>query len=267
MPNPKKPPFLMGRPVATPIHFAPSIHWTDHTYIYRYDPVCRVCKRSPLRAGGESQYFAVTNRLGQEAPPEATPSPASPKRRWRLSALINPALTMVALAAAFLVVYPWIPEVTYRLHRVDPSIQVQAYAAVPAQRPIGDNRVFIPKIGVDTPILEGSSLAVLDRSEGVWHQTGNLQNGNFVLAGHRFRYLPPNTSTLYNLGKLAKGDVISVDWQGKRVVYQVSEQKTVGAGDIDILNPAGKPRLTIYTCTNMRETQRTVVVAEPLPAP
>jgi LPXTG-site transpeptidase (sortase) family protein len=110
-------------------------------------------------------------------------------------------------------------------------------------------------------------LKILNQVEGVWHQTGNLTNGNFVLAGHRFRYLPPNTSTLYNLNKLKAGDLIAVDWLGKRTVYRVTQMEVVPATDVMLLNPTSTPRLTLYSCNDIQQTQRVVALAQPLPKP
>jgi len=65
-----------------------------------------------------------------------------------------------------------------------------------------ENRLVIPKIGVDSEILEGSSLDVLLTKEGVWREPYDStpdQDGNVMIAGHRFQYLPPNTHTFYNL--------------------------------------------------------------------
>jgi LPXTG-site transpeptidase (sortase) family protein len=164
--------------------------------------------------------------------------------------------------AALVVVYPYTPAVQYQLFRASSTGSPQAVQRVVADREIDGNRVIIPKIGVDTPIVEGSSLDVLKTEEGVWHQTGDISGGNFVLAGHRFKYLPPNTSTLYNLDKLAAGDTIAVDWEGRRTIYQVTKLMTVGANDTSILNSDFGQRLTIYTCTDTRQTQRTVAIAQ-----
>jgi LPXTG-site transpeptidase (sortase) family protein len=106
---------------------------------------------------------------------------------------------------------------------------------------------------------------VLNTQDGVWHETGTLQNGNFVLAGHRFKYLPPNTSTLYNLKELTVGDTIIVDWYKTRYIYVVDKTETVRSTDTAVLNQTGGPRLTIYTCANAAQTWRTVVLAHMVP--
>ncbi len=255
-----RPEVLQGRPVPLPPHFAPSMHWADGTYIYHYDAACRIAKRTPLKAGSGhgSQFFAVTNRAA-----ELNIVAPSQRRRGRRG-LVATAACLVVMAVAGLA-YPWMPEVGYHMRQISPAARPRALQSVAVTPAIQGNRLLIPKIGVDTPILEGSDLTVLDRAAGVWHQAGPLGNGNFVLAGHRFRYLPPNTSTLYSLHRLAPGDPVAVDWQGKRTVFRVSELRTVAATEVSVLLPTPRPRLTIYTCTDVRESQRTVLVAEPLP--
>jgi|GEM_PF-1213065 len=171
-------------------------------------------------------------------------------------------LVGAALASVALIIYPLYPGVAFQVERqINTTVNhTQALAAVP---PLASatNRVIIPKLGVDTNILEGPSLDILNHEDGVWHQTGTLQAGNFVMAGHRFKYLPPNTSTLYNLAQLAAGDTIIVDWYRTRYVYVVDSLETVKATQVSILDQTGGPRLTIYTCTNSAQTKRTVVHA------
>jgi LPXTG-site transpeptidase (sortase) family protein len=176
-------------------------------------------------------------------------------------------LAVVVAASLALVLYPLFPGLQYQLQKqVSTTIgRTQAEAAAAPARVSDTNRVIIPKIGVDTNILEGSSLKVLNRQDGVWHQTGTLQSGNFVMAGHRWKYLPPNTTTLYNLGQLTTGDTIIVDWYRTRYVYVVDKVESVRANDLSVLAQTGGPRLTIYTCENMAQTARTVVLAHMVP--
>lgn len=186
-------------------------------------------------------------------------------RRWLRPLRVGLVGTVVASLA--LILYPLYPGVQYQVQRqVSTTIgHSQAQAAAAPPQVSATNRVIIPKLGVDTNILEGSSLAILDHADGVWHQTGTLQSGNVVLAGHRFKYLPPNTSTLYNLKQLSVGDTIIVDWYRTRYVYVVDHTETVRATQTSILSQTDGPRLTIYTCANAAQTWRTVVLAHMVP--
>ena len=189
-------------------------------------------------------------------------------RRSNLSQPIGPVWRRVltvsgvalVLSAVILVAYPYYPAVQYQID----SRWVWPKSAQAADQVSTVNRLYIPEIGVDAVILEGPTLDILNRAEGVWHQTGD-PTSNVVLAGHRWKYLPPNTTTFYNLCKLAAGNTISIDWQGKRYIYSVDSVTTVPQDQIEILAPSSKPRLTLYTCNDKRQTERIVVTASLLP--
>lgn len=264
----------LGRPIREPVAFTPTSLWAEGDYLYRYDPKRHICKRSPVKPG------ATVGTMFFTAKPAGAPR-LRPKRPPRL---ILAGLWTVFAVAAVVFIYPLWPAAVFQWQKWHPAPTVSlgnvpvhsggsskggpnAAATAANVIPITDNRVIIPKIGVNTPIIEGSNLKVLDKNEGVWHQTGNLSKGNFVLAGHRFRYLPPNTSTLYSLDKLAPGDAIAIDWLGKRTVYQVTQMEVVPQNDVAILNPTATPRLTLYSCNDFRQTQRVVAIATPLPTP
>jgi LPXTG-site transpeptidase (sortase) family protein len=176
--------------------------------------------------------------------------------------VIASACTIAFVAGGVLVAYPLYPAVQYEISKTvgAPANQV---AAAPNE-PIAESNVLkIPKIGLETPILEAPTLKILDTKEGVWHQRGSLTN-NFVLAGHRWRYLPPNTSTFYNLDKLEQGDTIIIDWFKHRYIYVVTEKKVVSQEEDELLAPTGSRQLTLYTCNDRKEKERVVVIATPL---
>ena len=58
-----------------------------------------------------------------------------------------------------------------------------------------------------------------------------------MIAGHRFKYLPPNQSTFYNLDKLQAGDPIVIWWQSQRYEYRMVRSQVVGRDAVEILNP------------------------------
>jgi LPXTG-site transpeptidase (sortase) family protein len=280
MPN-AKPQLSFDRPILEPSQFHPTRVWTEKEYIYRYDVKRAICKRSPIdpNALTGTMFFTVSLQA------TTVPLPRRRRKPRTVYRLTLAGLWVVLIAAALLFIYPLWPAAVYRWQQLHPASGINlATATLPVeaktttgssptssaaadQIPVTDNRVIIPAIGVDTPIVEGPNLSVLNKTEGVWHQTGSVNHGNFVLAGHRFRYLPPNTSTLYNLNKLDVGDLIAIDWLGKRTVYQVTQMEVVPQSDVAILNPTVQPRLTLYSCNDIRQTQRVVAIATPLPTP
>lgn len=128
-----------------------------------------------------------------------------------------------------------------------------------------DNRLVIPKIGVNLPIVEGQeSESALWK--GAWRISGSSTpkfGGNTVLSAHRFRYRPPSNLTLYLLDKVKRGDVMIVYWQGKEYDYRITETKIVPRENTDIAEPTLTDQLTVFTCHPLFSTkERLVVVGE-----
>lgn len=128
-----------------------------------------------------------------------------------------------------------------------------------------DNRLVIPKIGVNMAITEGTnSEAALNG--GAWripNSSTPREGGNTVLSAHRFRYRPPSNLTLYLLDKVKPGDVMIVYWEGKEYDYRVSQVKIVPRENTDIAEPTLTDQLTVFTCHPLFSTkERLVVIGE-----
>ncbi len=129
---------------------------------------------------------------------------------------------------------------------------------------------MIPKIGVDSEILEGDTLDILNKKEGVWREpdSSTPENiGNMVIAGHRFQYLPPNTNTFYNLDKLNVNDIIVIYWQKdskiQDFIYKIYDIKEVNPNQTEIRNfdKNLNGQLTLYTCgPNVGEKDKRIVI-------
>lgn len=196
----------------------------------------------------------------------------------------------VAWTGVLLIAYPYLPEIAWRLQETTGGAQVirqvqklsrdpvlaedgnvahqQNGVALPAAERDG-NWLIIPSIGVDTKILESPSLSILDREEGVWHDPLSKnpnEPGNMVIAGHRFQYLPPNTTTLYHLDKLTTDEQITVVWQGKEYVYDVYSVDEVEPDALYIKESVGDfVELTVYTCSPIGFVSNRLVVKAYLP--
>lgn len=135
---------------------------------------------------------------------------------------------------------------------------------------VQDDRLIIPKIGVDSPIFDGG---VEQLERGLWHRQppyGNPQIGhNFVLTGHSFvwGYTPKQIkekSIFYYLADLREGDEIIAHWKGQAYTYKVAEKKTVKPNDTEVERDTTSPILTLYTCTLGGSADgRVVIVAKP----
>lgn len=280
----------LGRLVAEPDTFNPSTSHAVGWYYFQFDISRGIVKRTPLHwdSAEPSGYFQLLL-----SPPAPKPEPVRRRRRrvnplahlelvWVMPQvkLPRPRLSLprrrriprwvrrsffssLVVAGLFLLLYPVYPAIRFNAEKqlaVFDSSLIASSPTMPTQW--GINQVIIPKIGVRTPILESSTQAILDEKEGVWHQRGTLKS-NFVLAGHRFRFLPPNTSTFYNLNQLQPGDVVLIDWYNQRYAYTVQKNFVVKQDQTEILKDQASPLLTLYTCADREETERVVVVAVP----
>jgi LPXTG-site transpeptidase (sortase) family protein len=205
-------------------------------------------------------------------------------------------LVFVFLITGILLLVPYWPEIKYKLNpppkdidlverleidplsleklkngaQVDPVVVSQETVSNPSPEKVytlEGNKLVIPSIGLITPILEGSDISVLDAQYGVWRDpfgtnTTPDQQGNLVLAGHRFQYLGPNTETFYHLNLVNIGDRILIKYNNVEYVYQVFDKKEVSPRDYSVRNAsADHPyMLTIYTCTTMNTDDNRLVL-------
>ncbi len=159
-------------------------------------------------------------------------------------------------------------------------VSAPAIAPVIAQKPIvvtelpkptaAENRIVIPKLGVNIPYAPAE--ASLDRGAEWRHPTrGNpVDGGNFIIAAHRFSIQPTPQGTIekspfYRIDKLAIGDEIIIDYQGKRYGYKISQLIDVKPTQVEIEAPSTDAKITLYSCDlGGAQSGRIVVIAEPL---
>ncbi|MCS7317637.1 MAG: class E sortase [Candidatus Dojkabacteria bacterium] len=133
---------------------------------------------------------------------------------------------------------------------------------------ISENRLIIPKIGVNTRILESDTIDILFQKEGVWREPNSgipgEKSSTVVIGGHRFQYLPPNQTTFYHLDKLNIGDKILIIWDGKYYVYKIFDKIIVDPHFTTVRRIFNdKNILVLYTCHPIgSDAQRIVVRAE-----
>lgn len=166
------------------------------------------------------------------------------------------------------------------LNALAPSVPVAFVAPdatakklVVTQPELRENRLYLPKINVDVPVvpIDGSESIALEKGAiNRAPDNGNPKDGgNFVLAAHRFNMglTPQKTrakSPFYHLDKVAEGDDIYVDYKGQRYAYKVVETKSVKPDATEIEQRTTDGRLTLYTCElSGPKSGREVVIAEP----
>lgn len=119
---------------------------------------------------------------------------------------------------------------------------------------VGDNRIVIPKIGVN--IAYDDDEASLETG-ALWRHSerGNpTDGGNFIISAHRFTLWSTVAKTIekspfYNVDKLEIDDQVIVDYEGKRYLYTIDKIFDVKPSQTEIEAPSDSPKLTLYTCT------------------
>ncbi len=191
--------------------------------------------------------------------------------KFKISITFFGVILLVSLIALILPIWP---KVNYVLNRPDPNkfeypisysnTDIQLTDTEVLKPMPTENRLVIPRIQVDSEILESETLDILDQQEGVWREpfTATPDNiGNMVIAGHRFQYLPPNTSTFYNLDQMQIDDKIMIIWNQKILIYKVHSVYEVTPDRVDIRNNSEfEHELTLYTCTPIYTSLNRLVV-------
>ncbi len=131
------------------------------------------------------------------------------------------------------------------------------------QRSLGDGDpltdIKIPKLGVSTTVVEGTSSGALRAGAGHYPQSPlPCEGGNVAIAGHRTTYGKP----FADVDKLAVGDTIDLETPVGSCIYQVSRPPFVTRpNDWSVVanNPATST-LTLTTCHPKGSARERLVV-------
>jgi sortase A len=134
--------------------------------------------------------------------------------------------------------------------------------------------IKIPKIGLDTVVVNGVGVEELKKGPGLFPSCGNDETGecvsdakypgekgNVAISGHRTTYGAP----FFRLEELKKGDTIDFTSGPARYRYRVESQKIVdpvgGFSEVE-QRPGGKSELTLTTChPRFSAAQRLIIKA------
>jgi sortase A len=131
-------------------------------------------------------------------------------------------------------------------------------------------RIRIPRIGVDSIVVNGTTRDDLRKGPGHYPETPLPgQQGNAAIAGHRTTYGAP----FGDLDQLSPGDLIQVRTLQGSFKYRVTEQLVVNPRDVSVLDPVpvnpsrpdkgNKAMLTLTTCNpKYSAAQRLVIHAD-----
>jgi LPXTG-site transpeptidase (sortase) family protein len=108
-------------------------------------------------------------------------------------------------------------------------------------RPELVGRLEIPRIGVEVMVVNGADAASLRRGAGWLPDTAWPGDGNAAIAAHRDTYFRP-------LRSIRKGDTVLLTTSDAHYSFRVEWTAVVDPGDTAVLEPTGKPALTLITC-------------------
>ena len=141
-----------------------------------------------------------------------------------------------------------------------PLVQSLANLPIPTAGPDQAERIQIPTINVDAPVVQGDSWEQLKK--GVAQHLGSAnpgQTGNVVLSGHNDVF----GEIFRDLEKLQPGDVIILYTSQRQYVYMVTGSQIVPPNQVDVMNPTSDPTATLITCHPYRvDNKRYVVFAK-----
>jgi len=179
---------------------------------------------------------------------------------------------LVVTLGLYITILPWLPNLQLWINQWFDDTNGYVYRGDLARGqtdnsrlsdPPDDNRLVIPSISLDEPIVEGQSLSVIGLG-GAWRRPNTStpdKGGNTVLVGHRFSFSDP--ATFYHLDKINVGERFAVWWDRQEYIYEVFETIIVPASAVEIEGRTDQPVLTLYTCTPIwTATNRLVVKAK-----
>ncbi len=151
------------------------------------------------------------------------------------------------------------------LQNINFDISVSADAASAAvEAPPEQNRLIIPRIGVDAEVIISDNEEALGK--GLWHIPGSALpggRGNIVISGHRWLFKPPSKRTFYDIDKIKIGDPLYYAYGDKRYEYRVTDLAIVNPEDVQIL-AQDEDKLTLFTCHPLFSTKQRYVVTATL---
>jgi sortase A len=138
-----------------------------------------------------------------------------------------------------------------------PLVQSLASIPIPTPGPSQANRIQIPSIGIDAPVVQGDGWEQLKKGVGQHIGTVNPgEKGNVVLSAHNdifgeiFRYLD----------QLNPGDEIVLHTSQRAYVYVITRTNVVEPTDVSVMDATVESTVTLISCyPYLIDDQRIVV--------
>lgn len=162
----------------------------------------------------------------------------------------------------------------------DPAIQKKQIPELNLEIAPYDNRLIIPRIDQNIPIVNVSSESLLKRDwdglekdmqealkDGVVHYPGTSlpgQTGNVVITGHS-SYFPWDAGRFKDvfalLHDVVEGDKIVIYYNQDKYLYEVDNIKIILPEEIDVLKQTPDDRITLITCTPVGTNLKRLIVS------
>ena len=165
----------------------------------------------------------------------------------------------------------------------DPVTQKQEFPSLSLEVTSPDNRIIIPSINKNIPIVEiasediiGSDWTNLNNQileglkSGVVRYPGTAkpgEEGNVFITGHSSYYLWDDgqyKDVFALLSEVNVDDQIIIYYDQQKYVYKITEKKEVEPAEVNVLEqPVGEERLTLMTCTPVgTNLKRLILIGE-----
>lgn len=138
-----------------------------------------------------------------------------------------------------------------------PLVQSMAEVPIPTPGPEQANRIQIPAIGVDAPVVQGDGDVQLKK--GVGQNVGSAnpgREGNIVLSAHNDIY----GEIFRDLDQLQPGDEIVLHTNQRAYTYIVMGTEVVEPTDVQVMDQTPDPIVTLISCyPYLVDNQRIIV--------
>jgi sortase A len=109
----------------------------------------------------------------------------------------------------------------------------------------GIGRIKIPRIDLDTVVVEGTTTAPLQKGPGRYPDTAFPGEGKTIgIAGHRTTYLAP----FRRINEIEDGDEIILEMPYGTFTYTVEKHEIVDPSQVEIVDDVGYERLVLTAC-------------------
>jgi sortase A len=116
--------------------------------------------------------------------------------------------------------------------------------------------IRLPKLGIDSPLLEGITLTTLDKGPGHWPGTAMPgQLGNVVVAGHRTSH----GAVFRNIHKLVQGDEVIFATAEGEFRYVVDRISIVQPDAMYIIAQTPERTATLFACHPPGSTRQRII--------